>query len=125
MARIVTAQNVPTDQCPEGVYAARIGDIKDWLPAEGSQYGDDPQYLWIFQIGKVVHANPVRPTKQNPEPTQPGDWVGKELWGFTSTLLTLVVVPVLWSYLVGPKFSPTRESRPEPADRSGSAIAAR
>ncbi len=43
----------------------------------------------------------------------------------TSTLLTLVVVPVLWSYLVGPKFSPTRESRPEPADRSGSAIAAR
>jgi len=43
----------------------------------------------------------------------------------TSTLLTLVVVPVLWSYLVGPKFSPTRESHPAPADRSGSAIAAR
>lgn len=88
MARTVTAQNVPTDQCPEGVYAARIGDIKDWLPTEGGQYGDDPQYLWIFQIGKVVHANPVRPTKQNPEPMQPGDWVGKELWGFTSTLMT-------------------------------------
>ena len=43
----------------------------------------------------------------------------------TSTLLTLVVVPVLWSYLVGRRFSPTRESRPAPADRSGSAIGAR
>ncbi|MFT3665353.1 efflux RND transporter permease subunit [Piscinibacter sp.] len=43
----------------------------------------------------------------------------------TSTLLTLVVVPVLWSFLAGGRLSPTREPRREPADRSGSASAAR
>jgi multidrug efflux pump subunit AcrB len=43
----------------------------------------------------------------------------------TSTLLTLVVVPVLWSYLVGWQLRRTRGSRPAPADRSGSAIGAR
>jgi|GEM_PF-4153317 len=88
MARTVKATSVPTDQCPEGVYGAIVNEIKDWTPQADSQYGTDPQFLWVFLIKRVIHANPVRPTKANPEPMQPADWLDKELWGFSSTLMT-------------------------------------
>lgn len=82
------ATSAPTDQCPEGTYAGRLKEIKVWTPSADSAYGNDPQLLWVIEIKQVIHANPVRKTRANPDPMQPDEWIGKEIWGFTSQMMT-------------------------------------
>lgn len=90
MALKLKATTAPTDQCPEGTYACKLVKIENWVADNNgnSEYNSGPQFKWIFHIGKVIYANPVRPTKDNPEPRQPQDWVKEEIWGFTSQIFT-------------------------------------
>lgn len=77
------SDQVGYEQCPVGLYVFRVKEMQDGI--EGSaEYGGGERVKWVFTVERVIDANDPEPTADNPDPKSVEDWVGEEVWGFTS-----------------------------------------
>lgn len=75
------------ESVPEGLYLVRVVGVGLYEPppdAPPSQYGDNPRAQWKFLIEQVISADTPRPTKENPDPKSPEEFINYELRDYSS-----------------------------------------
>lgn len=77
------ATDAAFEQCPVGLFVMRLKELERGI--EGSpEYGGGERVKWVFAIERVIDANENPPTRDNPDPRAIEDWIGEDIWGFTS-----------------------------------------
>lgn len=80
----------PPEVLPQGTYVARCGKVMVQKPDDNQNGKFQQQYdqlVYPLTIRSVIHAAPVRPTKEIPEPRQPEDWANETIRAYSGTML--------------------------------------
>jgi hypothetical protein len=75
------------ENVPEGLYLLTVNSVGMYERRDTdqpSQFGDDPRAQWKFGIVDVISATKPRPSADNPNPKAPREFVGSEIWDYSS-----------------------------------------
>lgn len=84
------------EDCPVGLWLFKLKLMEDGI--EGSpEYGGGERVKWVFVAEKAISVEEPDATRDNPDPKSVDDWIGEEVWGFTSKSMAKKATMRAWA----------------------------
>lgn len=97
------------EECPIGLWLFKLKDMEPGIQGN-PEYGDKERVKWVFIAEKALDVDDPEPTRDNPSPKSAAEWIGEEVWGFTSLSMATKAVMRQWSEaLLGREVGPDED----------------
>jgi hypothetical protein len=107
------------EQCPQGLYVLRLKEMEDGIEGR-EEFGSGERVKWVFEITRVIDAEPNESSRDNPDPKSIEEWVGEEFWAFTSKSLNVKATMKAWAEaLLGREITPADAGKLQSSDLLG------
>ncbi len=84
------------EQCPQGLYVLRLKEMEDGIEGR-EEFGSGERVKWVFEITRVIDAEPNESSRDNPDPKSIEEWVGEEFWAFTAKSMNAKATMKAWA----------------------------